>query len=39
VVGSRGQGALKGMVLGSVSTHCVSHASCPVVVVRHVAKV
>jgi nucleotide-binding universal stress UspA family protein len=39
VVGSRGQGAFKGMVLGSVSTHCVSHASCPVVVVRHVAKV
>jgi nucleotide-binding universal stress UspA family protein len=35
VVGSRGHGAFKGMFLGSVSTHCVSHASCPVVVVRH----
>jgi len=35
VVGSRGHGAFKGMMLGSVSTHCVSNASCPVVVVRH----
>jgi nucleotide-binding universal stress UspA family protein len=35
VVGSRGHGAFKGMFLGSVSTHCVSHATCPVVVVRH----
>lgn len=35
VVGSRGHGAFKGMFLGSVSTHCVSHAQCPVVVVRH----
>jgi nucleotide-binding universal stress UspA family protein len=35
VVGSRGHGAFKGMFLGSVSTHCVSHAACPVVVVRH----
>jgi nucleotide-binding universal stress UspA family protein len=35
VVGSRGHGAFKGMFLGSVSTHCVSHAPCPVVVVRH----
>ena len=34
VVGSRGHGAFMGMVLGSVSEHCVSHASCPVVVVR-----
>lgn len=35
VVGSRGHGAFTGMVLGSVSQHCVSHAPCPVVVVRH----
>ena len=35
VVGSRGHGAFVGMLLGSVSEHCVSHAQCPVVVVRH----
>lgn len=35
VVGSRGHGAFVGMMLGSVSEHCVSHAHCPVVVVRH----
>lgn len=34
VVGSRGHGAFTGMLLGSVSEHCVSHADCPVVVVR-----
>jgi nucleotide-binding universal stress UspA family protein len=34
VVGSRGQGAFTGMLLGSVSMHCVTSASCPVTVVR-----
>lgn len=35
VVGSRGHGEFSGMLLGSVSQHCVTHAGCPVVVVRH----
>jgi nucleotide-binding universal stress UspA family protein len=34
VVGSRGHGAFTGMMVGSVSIHCVTHAHCPVVVVR-----
>lgn len=34
VLGSRGLGGLSGMVLGSVSASVVSHADCPVVVVR-----
>lgn len=34
VVGSRGHGAFTGMLIGSVSMHCVGHAHCPVVVVR-----
>jgi nucleotide-binding universal stress UspA family protein len=34
VGGSRGHGALAGMLLGSVSQHCVHHAGCPVLVVR-----
>lgn len=34
VMGSRGLGGLSGMVLGSVSAAVVSHAACPVVVVR-----
>jgi nucleotide-binding universal stress UspA family protein len=34
VVGHRGHGAFTGMLIGSVSIHCVTHAACPVVVVR-----
>jgi nucleotide-binding universal stress UspA family protein len=34
VVGSHGHGAFTGMMLGSVSIHCVTSAFCPVVVVR-----
>ncbi|WIM70892.1 universal stress protein [Corynebacterium suedekumii] len=34
VMGSRGLGGLSGMVMGSVSAAVVSHATCPVVVVR-----
>ncbi len=34
VVGSRGHGEFVGMLIGSVSEHCVSNARCPVVVVR-----
>jgi nucleotide-binding universal stress UspA family protein len=34
VVGSRGHGEFVGMLLGSVSEHCVTYAHCPVVVFR-----
>jgi nucleotide-binding universal stress UspA family protein len=38
VVGSHGHGAFTGMLVGSVSIHCVTHAHCPVVVVRSDAR-
>ncbi len=34
VVGGSGHGAIAGMLIGSVSEHCVRHASCPVVVIH-----
>lgn len=34
VVGSRGHGGLREMLLGSVGTYCARHAHCPIVIVR-----
>jgi nucleotide-binding universal stress UspA family protein len=34
VVGTRGNGGWKGLLLGSVSMQCLTHSSCPVVVAR-----
>ena len=34
VVGSRGHGEFTGMLLGSVSEYCATHAHCPVLIFR-----
>jgi nucleotide-binding universal stress UspA family protein len=34
VVGSRGHGEFVGMLIGSVSEHCATHAHCPVLIHR-----
>jgi len=34
VVGSHGHGEFTGILLGSVSEHCITHCRCSVVVIR-----
>jgi nucleotide-binding universal stress UspA family protein len=39
VVGSRGRGAMRSALLGSVALHCTTHAPCPVVVVHPMSSI
>lgn len=34
VLGGRGLGGFKGMLLGAVSYHCLHHAACPIAIIR-----
>ena len=34
VVGGRGRGPVRGILLGSVALHCAMHAPCPVMIVH-----
>lgn len=38
VTGSRGRGGFLGLLLGSTSTQCAQHATCPIVVVHEAAR-
>jgi len=35
IVGSRGLGGFRGLLLGSVGQQCANHAACPVVIIPH----
>jgi len=35
VLGSRGRGGFRGLLLGSVGQQCAQHARCPVVIIPH----